>query len=59
MSTPKVEPQSYCYPSPERIAEGVRTLAGVIDAELELRETFGTTVHSHSPGLQTPGPEHS
>lgn len=32
---------SYCYPTPERIREGVRRLAGVIDAELELLETFG------------------
>jgi 2-aminoadipate transaminase len=32
---------SYCYPTPERIREGVRRLAGVVDAELELLETFG------------------
>jgi DNA-binding transcriptional MocR family regulator len=32
---------SYCYPTPERIREGVRRLAGVIDAELEVLETFG------------------
>jgi 2-aminoadipate transaminase len=32
---------SYCYPSPERIREGVRRLAAVIDAELEVRSTFG------------------
>jgi 2-aminoadipate transaminase len=32
---------SYCYPEPDRIREGVRRLAGVIDAELELRATFG------------------
>ena len=32
---------SYCYPQPARIAEGVRRLAGVIDAELELINTFG------------------
>jgi len=34
---------SYCYPTPDRIREGVRRLAGVIEAELELRETFGAT----------------
>ena len=28
---------SYCYPTPERIREGVRRLAGVIEQELELR----------------------
>jgi 2-aminoadipate transaminase len=32
---------SYCYPEPERIREGVRRLAGVIEAEQELRATFG------------------
>ena len=35
---------SYCYPAPERIREGVRRLAGVVEQELELRETFGRTV---------------
>jgi len=38
---------SYCYPSPERIREGVRRLGGVIGAELELRRTFG----AQSPAL--------
>jgi DNA-binding transcriptional MocR family regulator len=32
---------SYCYPTPERIREGVRRLATVIDAELEVLDTFG------------------
>ncbi|HEX2810491.1 MAG TPA: PLP-dependent aminotransferase family protein [Kineosporiaceae bacterium] len=32
---------SYCYPTPDRIREGVRRLAGVIDAELDVLETFG------------------
>lgn len=32
---------SYCYPTPERIREGVRRLAGVLEAEIELRATFG------------------
>jgi DNA-binding transcriptional MocR family regulator len=32
---------SYCYPSPERIREGVRRLAGVLEEEAELRATFG------------------
>jgi len=32
---------SYCYPEPDRIREGVRRLAGVIESELELRATFG------------------
>jgi len=32
---------SFCYPTPERIREGVRRLAGVLEEELELRQTFG------------------
>jgi 2-aminoadipate transaminase len=34
---------SYCYPTPDRIREGIRRLASVIDAELEVLETFGPT----------------
>ena len=34
---------SYCYPEPDSIREGVRRLAQVIEGELELVETFGTT----------------
>ncbi len=32
---------SYCYPSPERITEGVRRLTGVLAAELDVLKTFG------------------
>ncbi len=32
---------SFCYPTPERIREGVRRLAGVLEEEMELRQTFG------------------
>ncbi|MFI7586010.1 PLP-dependent aminotransferase family protein [Spongisporangium articulatum] len=32
---------SYCFPTPERIREGIRRLAGVLDAELEIQSTFG------------------
>lgn len=32
---------SYCYPTPDRIREGVRRLAGVIEAELDVLHTFG------------------
>ena len=35
---------SFCYPTPERIREGVRRLAGVVAGERELVELFGTTV---------------
>lgn len=34
---------SYCYPEPDRIREGVRRLAAVVEAEIELAETFGAT----------------
>ena len=34
---------SYCFPTPERIREGVRRLVGVIEDELELRQTFGAS----------------
>lgn len=34
---------SFCYPTPDRIREGVRRLAGVVEAEMELRQTFGAT----------------
>jgi DNA-binding transcriptional MocR family regulator len=34
---------SYCFPPPERIREGVHRLAGVLEHEMELRETFGAT----------------
>jgi 2-aminoadipate transaminase len=31
---------SYCYPSPERIQEGIRRLSSVIKGEIALRDTF-------------------
>jgi DNA-binding transcriptional MocR family regulator len=37
---------SYCYPTPERITEGVRRLARVIEQELEIRRTFGSPTGS-------------
>ncbi|MFI6395265.1 PLP-dependent aminotransferase family protein [Nonomuraea sp. NPDC050547] len=48
---------SYCYPEPDRIREGVRRLAGVIEDELQLRDTFGTTSPPGHPGVDTPGPD--
>ncbi|MEV4251916.1 PLP-dependent aminotransferase family protein [Spirillospora sp. NPDC049652] len=48
---------SYCYPEPDRIREGVRRLAGVIENELRTRDTFGGVGHSGSSGVDTPGPE--
>ena len=47
---------SYCYPTPERIREGVRRLAGVLEAELELLDTFGDTRELRvDAGLDNPG----
>jgi 2-aminoadipate transaminase len=34
---------SYCFPPPDRIREGVRRLAAVLEHEMDLRETFGKT----------------
>jgi 2-aminoadipate transaminase len=53
---------SYCYPTSERIREGVRRLASVIEAENELLATFGPgglraagTHRGH--GVASPGPD--
>lgn len=48
---------SYCYPEPERIREGVRRLAGVIESELELAQTFGTSSALREPTQGNPTPD--
>jgi hypothetical protein len=48
---------SYCYPTPERIAEGVRRLAGVVEAELDLVKTFGPGAIPGRTGLGLPAPD--
>ncbi|MFB9251193.1 PLP-dependent aminotransferase family protein [Sphaerisporangium melleum] len=48
---------SYCYPEPERIREGVRRLAGVIQQEVVMRDTFGTGSAPAHAGVDTPGPD--
>lgn len=49
---------SYCYPDPDRIREGVRRLAGVVESELDLARTFGTThALTTSHGESTPTPD--
>lgn len=51
---------SYCFPSPDRITEGVRRLADVVDHELELLDTFGpgATQDLHlADQLRAPGPD--
>ena len=48
---------SYCYPSPERITEGVRRLAGVLAAELDVLHTFGSPARpAVGRGPQAPSP---
>jgi 2-aminoadipate transaminase len=48
---------SYCYPSPERITEGVRRLAAVLDAELDVLRTFGSPARpAVGQGPQAPSP---
>ena len=44
---------SFCYPTPERITEGVRRLAGVLEAELDVVRTFGSAARPR-PSLQGP-----
>jgi DNA-binding transcriptional MocR family regulator len=49
---------SYCYPPPERITEGVRRLAGVLEAELDVVRTFGTGARAAlRQGPQNPSPD--
>jgi len=55
---------SYCYPDPDRIREGIRRLAGVVEEEIELRATFMGGTGSwelrrgvHSPSGDAPAPD--
>lgn len=51
---------SYCYPDPDRIREGVRRLASVVETELEIARTFGTASGTDAPSsgeAATPGPD--
>lgn len=49
---------SYCYPEPDRIREGVRRLAAVIESELDLAQTFGTTRSlNQMTGSSVPAPD--
>jgi len=53
---------SYCHPTPERIREGVRRLAKVLGAELELRAIFGTApagARGAASRYETAGPDSS
>ncbi|MBA8827723.1 DNA-binding transcriptional MocR family regulator [Saccharopolyspora lacisalsi] len=48
---------SFCYPTPERIREGVRRLANTVTDELDLVRTFGPTGKRPATGPQTPSPD--
>ncbi|GGM66706.1 GntR family transcriptional regulator [Longimycelium tulufanense] len=52
---------SYCYPTPERIREGVRRLASALEAEQELLHTFGARSagggRPEVAGGQSPSPD--
>jgi DNA-binding transcriptional MocR family regulator len=49
---------SYCYPEPDRLREGVRRLAAVVEGELELANTFGTTSGLNAAsGSSMPAPD--
>jgi len=48
---------SFCYPTPERIREGVRRLAGVVAAENELATIFGTDASDTSTTVSFPSPD--
>ncbi|MEV6619827.1 PLP-dependent aminotransferase family protein [Amycolatopsis sp. NPDC051106] len=48
---------SYCYPTPERIREGVRRLAAVLESEMDLARTFGNVGSRQIQGPQNPSPD--
>ena len=48
---------SYCYPTPERIREGIRRLATVVDAEMETVEIFGTSGGPTGETVDFPAPD--
>jgi len=48
---------SYCYPTPERIREGVKRLATVVDAELETVRIFGAAAMSSETSVDFPAPD--
>ena len=50
---------SYCYPEPDRIREGVRRLATVLEEEVDLRATFGSTgpLRPARPQAESPSPD--
>ena len=48
---------SYCFPTSDRIVEGIRRLATVLDSELEVMRTFGTTTSRPAIDTASPSPD--
>jgi hypothetical protein len=48
---------SYCFPTSERIVEGIRRLATVLDSELDVMRTFGTTMLRPAVDPASPSPD--
>ena len=48
---------SYCFPTSERIEEGVRRLATVMENELDVMRTFGTSWSRPTLGPSSPSPD--
>jgi DNA-binding transcriptional MocR family regulator len=51
---------NFSFPPPERIREGVRRLAGVMEQEIAMRAVFGTAARPHRRGqaaADAPGPD--
>jgi 2-aminoadipate transaminase len=48
---------SFCYPTSERIVEGVHRLAAVLEGELDLQRTFGSVRPRTVFGPQSPSPD--
>ncbi|MEX0914093.1 MAG: PLP-dependent aminotransferase family protein [Demequina sp.] len=48
---------SYCYPTPEKITEGVRRLATVVDAEMETVRIFGSGGAGQASTVDFPSPD--
>lgn len=44
---------SFCFPTPERIVEGVRRLAAVLDSEMDVMRTFGLNGATALPTRRT------
>jgi len=47
---------SFCFPTPDRIREGVRRLAGVVNSEAELVQIFGTSAQPDPDAEDVEGP---